>query len=181
MRLGRHTRGRHPVTSLPGSVYTARYTVTVPSSDPSYTALSSHFSCPQSALPHTAVSVVLVWTRTRTFGHLPRGSIPGSPGLGTGLSVRNSANAVLSTQVRGWYRVSGGWDYRYSQGKRDKWKECTVCLQLPQPTTRNVLRQHAPHALVGPRTPAPDGVFDDTVAPARNPFPFLRIAEHARL
>ena len=46
--------------------------------------------------------VVLVWTRT--FGHLHRGSVPGSPGLSTGfngteraswrLSVRNSANAV---------------------------------------------------------------------------------------
>ena len=56
-----------------------------------------------------------------------------------------------------------------------------IFFAVPQPTTRNVLRQHAPHALAGPRTPAPDGVFDDTVAPARNPFPFLRIAEHARL
>jgi len=40
---------------------------TVPSSAPSYTALVSHFLKPQSALPHTAVIVVLDWTRPWAF------------------------------------------------------------------------------------------------------------------
>ncbi|KAH9983550.1 DLIC-domain-containing protein [Russula compacta] len=40
---------------------------TVPSSAPSYTALVSHFLRPQSALPHTAVIIVLDWTRPWTF------------------------------------------------------------------------------------------------------------------
>lgn len=40
---------------------------TVPSSSPSYTALLSHFLRPQSALPHTAVIIVLDWTRPWTF------------------------------------------------------------------------------------------------------------------
>ena len=116
MRLQHTTRGKsvlrlathhtHSNNAAPHADILAwfRIHLTVPSSDLSYTALLSHFLCPQSALPHTAVSVVLVWTRTRNFGHLPRGSIPGPPGLGTGfngterarwrLSVRNSANAV---------------------------------------------------------------------------------------
>ena len=40
---------------------------TVPSSAPSYTALVPHFLQPQSALPHTAVVIVLDWTRPWTF------------------------------------------------------------------------------------------------------------------
>ncbi len=40
---------------------------TVPSSAPSYTALLSHFLRPQSTLPHTAVIIVLDWTRPWTF------------------------------------------------------------------------------------------------------------------
>lgn len=40
---------------------------TVPSSAPSYTALVSHFLRPQSALPHTAVVIVLDWTLPWTF------------------------------------------------------------------------------------------------------------------
>lgn len=40
---------------------------TVPSSSPSYTALLSHFLHPQSALPNTAVIIVLDWTRPWTF------------------------------------------------------------------------------------------------------------------
>ena len=40
---------------------------TVPSSAPSYTALVSHFLPPQSALPHTAVMIVLDWTRPWSF------------------------------------------------------------------------------------------------------------------
>ncbi|KAH9967043.1 dynein light intermediate chain-domain-containing protein [Lactifluus volemus] len=40
---------------------------TVPSSAPSYTSLVSHFLSPQSALPHTAIVVVLDWTRPWTF------------------------------------------------------------------------------------------------------------------
>ncbi|KAH9988414.1 dynein light intermediate chain-domain-containing protein [Russula vinacea] len=40
---------------------------TVPSSSPPYTALLSHFLRPQSALPHTAVIIVLDWTRPWTF------------------------------------------------------------------------------------------------------------------
>ena len=40
---------------------------TVPSSSPSYTALLSHYLPPQSALPHTAVIIVLDWTRPWTF------------------------------------------------------------------------------------------------------------------
>lgn len=40
---------------------------TVPSSAPSYTALVSHFLHPQSALPHTAIIIVLDWTRPWTF------------------------------------------------------------------------------------------------------------------
>ena len=39
----------------------------VPSSAPSYTALVPHFLQPQSALPHTAVVIVLDWTRPWTF------------------------------------------------------------------------------------------------------------------
>jgi hypothetical protein len=40
---------------------------TVPSSASSYTSLVSHFLPPQSALPHTAVVIVLDWTRPWTF------------------------------------------------------------------------------------------------------------------
>ncbi|EIN10994.1 DLIC-domain-containing protein [Punctularia strigosozonata HHB-11173 SS5] len=40
---------------------------TVPSSAPSYTALLPHFLPPRSALPHTAVIIVLDWTRPWTF------------------------------------------------------------------------------------------------------------------
>jgi hypothetical protein len=40
---------------------------TVPSSAPSYTALVSHFLPPQSAIPHTAVVIVLDWTRPWSF------------------------------------------------------------------------------------------------------------------
>ncbi|KAN0140374.1 Dynein light intermediate chain (DLIC) domain containing protein [Lactarius tabidus] len=40
---------------------------TVPSSASSYTALVPHFLQPQSALPHTAVVIVLDWTRPWTF------------------------------------------------------------------------------------------------------------------
>ncbi|KAI9457300.1 dynein light intermediate chain-domain-containing protein [Russula earlei] len=40
---------------------------TVPSSAPSYTALVSHFLSPLSALTHTAVVIVLDWTRPWTF------------------------------------------------------------------------------------------------------------------
>jgi len=43
----------------------------------------------------------------------------------------------------------------------------------PQPTTLNVLRQYALHALFVPPAPAPDGTLDGAAAPARNPFPFL--------
>ncbi|KAN0140420.1 hypothetical protein V8E53_001629 [Lactarius tabidus] len=39
---------------------------TVPSSAPSYTALAPHFLQPQSAIPHTAVMIVLGWTRPCT-------------------------------------------------------------------------------------------------------------------
>ncbi|KAI0258485.1 dynein light intermediate chain-domain-containing protein [Gloeopeniophorella convolvens] len=40
---------------------------TVPSPAPSYTALVPHFLPPRSALPHTAVLIVLDWTRPWTF------------------------------------------------------------------------------------------------------------------
>lgn len=43
----------------------------------------------------------------------------------------------------------------------------------PQPTTLNVLRQYALHALFVPPAPAPDGALDGSAASARNPFPFL--------
>ena len=43
----------------------------------------------------------------------------------------------------------------------------------PQPTTLNVLRQYALHALSVPPTSIPDGVLDGTAAPVRNPFPFV--------
>lgn len=42
-----------------------------------------------------------------------------------------------------------------------------------QPTTLNVLRQYALHALFVPPAPAPDGALDGTAAPVRNPFPFV--------
>jgi len=74
------------------------------------------------------------------------------------------------------------------KGKGDEWEERTdgimqilrtVCLKYgaalfyttPQPTTLNILRQYALHALFVP--PAPDGGLDGVAAPARNPFPFL--------
>ena len=41
----------------------------------------------------------------------------------------------------------------------------------PQPTTLNVLRQYALHVLFV--LPSPDGAFDSTAAPVRNPFPFV--------
>ncbi|KAH8984242.1 dynein light intermediate chain-domain-containing protein [Lactarius akahatsu] len=40
---------------------------TVPSSAPPYTALVPHFLQPQSAIPHTAIVIVLDWTRPWTF------------------------------------------------------------------------------------------------------------------
>ena len=42
-----------------------------------------------------------------------------------------------------------------------------------QPTTLNVLRQYTLHTLFVPPAPAPDGALDGTVAPMRNPFPFV--------
>ena len=51
----------------------------------------------------------------------------------------------------------------------------------PQPTTLNVLRQYALHVLFVPPAPSPDGAFDSTAAPVRNPFPFIRQqAEYSR-
>ena len=47
--------------SLPLSIYT------VPSSAPSYTYLVPHFLRPQYVLSHTAVVIVLDWTRPWTF------------------------------------------------------------------------------------------------------------------
>lgn len=40
---------------------------TVPSSNPSYTALLPHFLPPRTALPHTLVMIVLDWTRPWSF------------------------------------------------------------------------------------------------------------------
>ncbi len=40
---------------------------TVPSSNPSYTALLPHFLPPRTCLPHTLVMIVLDWTRPWTF------------------------------------------------------------------------------------------------------------------
>jgi Dynein light intermediate chain (DLIC) len=63
--------GRAPhslTTQSPHTDILARLSVyTVPSSSPPYTALLSHFLRPQSALPHTAVIIVLDWTRPWTF------------------------------------------------------------------------------------------------------------------
>ena len=42
-----------------------------------------------------------------------------------------------------------------------------------QPTTLNVLRQYALHALFVPPAPASDGLLDGATAPTRNPFPFV--------
>ena len=54
--------------SSPHADTLARLSVfTVPSSAPSYTALLSLYLRPQSALPHTAVIIVLDWTRPWTF------------------------------------------------------------------------------------------------------------------
>ena len=58
----------HSYIAAPLADILARLSVyTVPSSAPSYTALLSHFLRPQSALPHTAVVIVLDWTRPWTF------------------------------------------------------------------------------------------------------------------
>ena len=59
----------HNLTMQPPTLdILARLSVyTVPSSSPSYTALLSHFLHPQSALPHTAIIIVLDWTRPWTF------------------------------------------------------------------------------------------------------------------
>lgn len=53
--------------SLSSDILARLSVYTVPSSAPSYTALIPHFLPPRTSLPHTAVIIVLDWTRPWTF------------------------------------------------------------------------------------------------------------------